>query len=159
MSHAQKLPLLKRKIEFLSKQLGISLSIRDYATRMGYTKSEDTYTYIISVSYGSEVYEFEYEEDYLVNVGTNSFASDLERKCPFVFFRSITDSQKLPVQGTTKILDLVANDLQTRAEDGKKKYGKYLQTHNGRDALIDAYQEALDLCMYLRQAIEERNSS
>lgn len=29
--------------------------------------------------------------------------------------------------------------------------------HNGRDALVDAYQEALDLTMYLRQAIEERS--
>jgi len=36
------------------------------------------------------------------------------------------------------------------------KYHTYLLTHNGRDALIDAYQEALDLAMYLRQAIEER---
>jgi hypothetical protein len=37
------------------------------------------------------------------------------------------------------------------------KYGKTLQTFNGRDALTDAYQESLDLCMYLRQMIEERN--
>jgi hypothetical protein len=31
-----------------------------------------------------------------------------------------------------------------------------LQAHNGRNALIDAYQEALDLVVYLRQAIEEQ---
>jgi hypothetical protein len=31
-------------------------------------------------------------------------------------------------------------------------------TNNGRDSLMDAYQEALDLVMYLRQAIEERNN-
>lgn len=30
-----------------------------------------------------------------------------------------------------------------------------LQPHNGRNALIDAYQEALDLVVYLRQALEE----
>lgn len=28
-----------------------------------------------------------------------------------------------------------------------------------KDALVDAYHEALDLCAYLRQAIEERNLS
>jgi hypothetical protein len=31
-----------------------------------------------------------------------------------------------------------------------------LQPHNGRDALADAYQEALDLVVYLRQEIAER---
>jgi len=40
-----------------------------------------------------------------------------------------------------------------------QKYGTYLQTHNGRDALWDAYQEAMDLCMYLRQAILERDGN
>ena len=38
----------------------------------------------------------------------------------------------------------------------KKKYGIMLQTDNGREALWDAYQEALDLAMYLRQAILEK---
>jgi hypothetical protein len=33
-----------------------------------------------------------------------------------------------------------------------------LQPHNGRDCLMDAYQEALDLAMYLRQAIFERDT-
>ena len=44
-----------------------------------------------------------------------------------------------------------------RAAAGVQKYGTPLQTHNGRDALWDAYQEALDLAMYLRQAILERD--
>ena len=56
------------------------------------------------------------------------------------------------------VVDLVANDLRIRAEAGKKKYGTYLRTENGRSALIDAYQEALDLCMYLRQRIEEERN-
>jgi hypothetical protein len=37
------------------------------------------------------------------------------------------------------------------------KYGTPLQTNNGRDALMDAYQEACDMVMYLRQAIAERD--
>ena len=32
-----------------------------------------------------------------------------------------------------------------------------VQPFNGRDALVDAFQEALDLCVYLRQAIYERD--
>jgi hypothetical protein len=53
------------------------------------------------------------------------------------------------------IADLVIADMAERKRLGIERYGTPLQAHNGRDALIDAYQEALDLCCYLRQAIEE----
>ena len=55
------------------------------------------------------------------------------------------------------IVELVMVDLQDRMLIGIERYGMPLQAHNGRDALVDAYQEALDLCCYLRQAIEERS--
>lgn len=67
-------------------------------------------------------------------------------------------TQPNPLPGKTKILDLVLSDLTERAEQGHKKYGCYLQSHNGRDALQDAYEEALDLAMYLRQVIEEKKA-
>lgn len=51
---------------------------------------------------------------------------------------------------------LVVQDMEERRKHGIEKYGKPVQPFNGRDPLIDAYQEALDLCVYLRQAIEER---
>lgn len=54
------------------------------------------------------------------------------------------------------IVDLVKADLDKRRALGVQKYGTALQAHNGRDALQDAYEEALDLCQYLRQAIEQR---
>lgn len=54
------------------------------------------------------------------------------------------------------IWELVIEDMQERDRRGRKKYGTPLQAGNGRDALVDAYQEALDLAVYLRQAIEER---
>jgi hypothetical protein len=57
-----------------------------------------------------------------------------------------------------EILPKVIHDLLARAEMGEQKYGTKLRAHNGRDALIDAYQEALDLVMYLRQAISERET-
>lgn len=46
-------------------------------------------------------------------------------------------------------------DLEGRKQIGLDRYGTVLQADNGRDALIDAYQEALDLAVYLRQALAE----
>lgn len=43
-----------------------------------------------------------------------------------------------------------------REQFGLKKYGVPVQAHNGRDALIDAVQEALDLIVYLKQALIEK---
>lgn len=42
----------------------------------------------------------------------------------------------------------IIDDLTARAEQGQAKYGTYLQTNNGRDALLDCYQELLDAVMY-----------
>lgn len=56
------------------------------------------------------------------------------------------------------IVDLVLVDIKERDRIGQERYGTRLQAHNGRDALVDAYQEALDLAIYLRQAIEERGT-
>ena len=49
---------------------------------------------------------------------------------------------------------LVCADLLERAAMGQAKYGTPLTVDNGRNHLIDAYQEALDLLCYLRMAIE-----
>ncbi len=49
----------------------------------------------------------------------------------------------------------VAEDVGLRKEQGIAKYGTCLQPGNGRDAVQDAYEEALDLCQYLRQGLEE----
>lgn len=57
------------------------------------------------------------------------------------------------------IQQLVIADIGTRREFGIERYGTALQPFNGRDALRDAYEEALDLSMYLRQAIEERTQN
>lgn len=52
---------------------------------------------------------------------------------------------------------LVVEDMHLRDMVGRQRYGTPLQAHNGRDALVDAYEEALDLAVYLRQAIYERD--
>ena len=53
--------------------------------------------------------------------------------------------------------DLVISDMRARDQVGIGTYGTRLQAHNGRDALADAYAEMLDACVYLRQAIFERD--
>lgn len=47
-------------------------------------------------------------------------------------------------------------DLDKRRELGLAKYGKVMDIHDGRDWLVEAFEEAMDLCVYLRTAIEKR---
>lgn len=71
---------------------------------------------------------------------------------------NMNKQQPFPTASTGDITELVIQDLKERRALGIKKYHTTLQAFNGRDALVDAYQEALDLVQYLRQAIAERNT-
>lgn len=59
---------------------------------------------------------------------------------------------------TQPIHEQVIEDIKRRAEVGKQNYGTYLQANNGRDSLLDAYEEAQDKALYLKQAILERDA-
>lgn len=72
----------------------------------------------------------------------------------FVSSQPQPDTNSLP-----PVWDLVIADMKTRDRQGEKKYGTPLRPHNGRDPLVDAYQEALDLAVYLRQALYERHGA
>lgn len=52
--------------------------------------------------------------------------------------------------------DLVLEDMRARDAEGRRRYGNPLRPWNGRRALVDAYQELLDLVVYLRQELAER---
>jgi len=66
--------------------------------------------------------------------------------------------QPLPTHNDNpSIQDLVMADMLERKNIGISRYGTTLQAHNGRDFLLDAYQEALDLCNYLRGIMYERD--
>ncbi len=81
---------------------------------------------------------------------------------------SLNEPQPAPKPGATDVWPLViadvlqnmpaviaadlAADMRERDAAGRQKYGTPLQAENGRDHLVDAYQEALDLCVYLRAA-------
>lgn len=73
----------------------------------------------------------------------------------------LTTRQPMPTPpadpGAPNITVLVVEDMVARANEGYRKYGTHLRPDNGRDALRDAYEEALDLAQYLRQAIYERD--
>jgi hypothetical protein len=71
----------------------------------------------------------------------------------------VTQQQSPPTSSSGDVWLLVLKDMEDRRAFGIKKYGTPVQPFNGRDPLVDAYQEALDLCVYLRQAIEERRLS
>lgn len=70
---------------------------------------------------------------------------------------SIEDQPPPKAADGPPIWDLVIADMRERDRVGRERYGTPLQANNGRDALVDAYQEALDLAVYLRQAIAERD--
>lgn len=58
------------------------------------------------------------------------------------------------------IAETVAADLRYRAELGRRKYGTYLTTNNGRDALIDLYEELIDALVYATQYnMQERSDA
>lgn len=67
--------------------------------------------------------------------------------------------QPPPTGENDMVLPVVLAALTARAEQGLAKYGTYLRVDNGRDALIDAWQEAADLLMYLTQEIMERDGT
>lgn len=73
------------------------------------------------------------------------------------------DSQPLPViNDAPDVQSAVIADIEKRRELGIKRYGTAVQPHNGRNALLDAYEEALDLAMYLKQwliELEQHGSS
>lgn len=55
------------------------------------------------------------------------------------------------------VWSLVIADMHTRDAVGRERCGVRLQPFNGRDFLVDAYQECLDQAVYLRGAIYERD--
>lgn len=69
---------------------------------------------------------------------------------------NLTKKEPLPTKNNyPAVWDLVIKDIQDRDRFGEAKYKTRLQPFNGRNALKDAFQESLDLTVYIRQAIEE----
>ncbi len=54
---------------------------------------------------------------------------------------------------------LVIADMRERDRIGRERYGLPLTAGNGRNHLVDAYQEALDLAVYLAAYLDEHDVS
>lgn len=68
--------------------------------------------------------------------------------------------QHLPIPNRNQpIAELVVKDLELRTKHGIKEYGVALQPWNGRDAMLDLYQEVLDASVYCRQVMVEREKA
>lgn len=55
------------------------------------------------------------------------------------------------------VQDQVMAYIERRKQVGISRYGTALQPNNGRDALMDAFEEVIDLAQYLAQVIIERD--
>lgn len=66
-----------------------------------------------------------------------------------------TVDQPMPTGEGIDVIEQVIEDMELRAKKGVETYGTRLKTNNGRNALVDAYQEALDLAIYLKQRLLE----
>lgn len=51
----------------------------------------------------------------------------------------------------------VKKDFDARNQLGYQSYGGPMEPHDGRDSLREAYEEALDLVMYLKKTLVERD--
>jgi hypothetical protein len=67
-------------------------------------------------------------------------------------FRQRPGDQPLPTEGQEDVQAAVIREIEDRRALGISRYGRPLQTFNGRNAFQDAREEALDLVMYLKQA-------
>lgn len=64
----------------------------------------------------------------------------------------VLESRFIPPSSTR---DALVVDMRGRDAYGEGLYGTRLRAGDGRDSLVDAYQEALDLVAYLRKALAD----
>lgn len=63
------------------------------------------------------------------------------------------------INHTQDIWLAVVSDMKARRLLGIERYGRPVKVFNGRNALQDAYEEALDLAVYMKQALLELHLS
>jgi|APSaa5957512622_1039677.scaffolds.fasta_scaffold17693_3 hypothetical protein len=65
--------------------------------------------------------------------------------------------QDPPIENEGDVTFEVIKDLEDRRQLGIERYGTHLQPFNGRDSLVDAYQEMLDFVVYIKQYLIEQD--
>jgi len=74
-----------------------------------------------------------------------------------VSFPAPEQPRATPIAGAPLVKDELIKDIEGLCENRRVKHGTHLQARNGRDALQDAYEEAVDLALYLKQVLMERD--
>ena len=69
--------------------------------------------------------------------------------------RKAAQNEPEPKGFGTIVLYEVIKDINARSKMGEKKYGTPLRIFNGRNAMMDFYQELLDCVMYVKQVLME----
>jgi hypothetical protein len=70
------------------------------------------------------------------------------------------DTQPMPVRSDRPdIQSMVIADIERRRQVGIERYGTALQPHNGRNALLDLYEELIDAAMYVKQRLVEEGTA
>lgn len=69
--------------------------------------------------------------------------------------QQFTQPEPTPMPGVGSVTRAVMADLADREKHGIIKYGTTLQAFNGRNALVDLYQELIDAVQYCRQLLME----
>jgi hypothetical protein len=77
---------------------------------------------------------------------------------PGATLRQRPGDQPLPAPDNPRpvVHELMIDDIKERLALGISRYGDGLKALNGRDTVLDAYEEALDHAVYLRTYMEER---
>lgn len=57
------------------------------------------------------------------------------------------------------VKDAVIADIEALCERRRVKYGTHLQPNNGRNALVDLYEELVDAVLYLKQLMIEQEGA
>lgn len=78
-----------------------------------------------------------------------------ERKPSWIEPEPMPTTNELPYMWPKSITRII-NIAKERDDFGAKKYGTRLQPFNGRDPLVDAFQEGLDQLVYIEQELFER---
>ncbi|PPS89536.1 hypothetical protein [Streptomyces sp. MH60] len=73
--------------------------------------------------------------------------------------RQRSGDQPLPAEGQENVQDKLIDLIKERRDLGVQRYGRPLQTFNGRNAVRDALEEALDLSTYLMQVEMEKKAT
>jgi hypothetical protein len=95
-------------------------------------------------------------EQKVVTVGEEAVVAGLHA----IVERKAAKHEPMPVRNDGPcVQDMVIADLEARKAVGIERYGTVLQPFNGRDTLMDLYQEILDAANYIRQLIHERDNA